>query len=271
MKFFISADMEGVGTVASSFGMKKDDSYCRELLTGEVNAVIEGILKACKNPKEILVCDSHNEGENILPEKLNPKSNLVRGYPRDYYMMTGIDNTFNLVFLVGYHAHAGELGAVLDHTFSGQRIQKVEINGREVGEFEISAGLAAQYNVPVGFVSGDDKLEKEVKEAAPWIKTAVTKFGIARNAAKMIHPSKVREIIISKSYEACKEIKKMKLVRFQYPLSASVYFATTAMADLAALIPVVKRISGKKISFETENFAVFYNLFSAIAILVHST
>jgi D-amino peptidase len=270
MKFFISVDMEGVGGVASNYTMTKDDSFCRELITAEVNAVIDGILKAVKSPKEILVCDSHNEGENILFEKLNPKATLLRGYPRHHYMMTGIDNSYSLLFLVGYHSRSGEGAAVLDHTFSGQRIQKVEINGREVGEFDLSAGLAAQYNVPVGFASGDDKLEKQVKEVAPWVKTAVTKHGISRYAAKMIHPSKVRDLLKAKAYEACKDIKKMKPLKFHYPLATSVDFANTALADLASMIPMVKRVGGKNIKFESQNFSDFYNLFSAIATIVHS-
>lgn len=270
MKFLISVDMEGVAGLPSSFGMKKDDAYYRESLTKEVNSVIDGILKAFKSPKEILVCDSHNEGENILPEKLNAKAALIRGYPRNTYMMTGIDESFDMVFLVGYHASGGTGSAVLDHTFSGKRIQKVEINGRKVGEFDLSAGLAAQFKVPVGFASGDDKLASQIKEVAPWVKCAVTKYSLGRYAAKMIHPSKAREMIKKMAYEACKDIKKMKILRFKYPLRVNVDFSTTAITDVISLIPAVNRTGGRSVSFEAKDFQDLYNLFSVMASLSHT-
>jgi len=270
MKFFISVDMEGIAGMASSFGMKKDDKYYRERITDEVNAVIEGILKVYRNPKEILVCDSHNEGENILGGKLNKKAVLVRGFPRSLYMMTGIDKSFDMVFFIGYHARTGTAEAVLVHTFSGHRIQRVEINGKEVGEFDISAGLAAQYKVPVGFASGDDKFAQQVKKSAPWVKMAVIKYGLSRNAAKMLHPDKADEIIKKRAYEACKDMKKMKIVKYKYPIKAKIDFSKTIMADIADLLPDVKRLSGKRIQVQTKNFKDFYNLFMALTILVHS-
>ncbi len=269
MKFLISVDMEGVASMASSFGMKKDDKYFRERITREVNAVINGICKVYKKPKEIIVADSHNEGENILPEKLNSTANLIRGYPRNIYMMTGIDKSISMVFLIGYHAKTGTAEAVLDHTFSGQRIQRVEINGRDVGEFDLSAGLAGHYNVPVGFASGDDKFAEQVKKIAPWVKTPVTKYGLGRNAAKMIHPEKVDELLAKSAYEACRDIKKMKLLKFKNPVKATVDFSRTTMADVACMLPSVKRKGGRKIYFESNNFREFYDFFSAIVSLVH--
>jgi len=134
----------------------------------------------------------------------------------------------------------------------------------------LSAGLAAHYGVPVGFVSGDDKLEKQVKKIAPWVKVAVTKFSISRNSAKMLHPDRSLELLERRAFEAVRDIKDMRVYKHARSLDIKVDFSRTTHADVVCQIPILKRLSGRRIGFKCKNFRDFYNLFSAIVTLAHT-
>ncbi|HKE55466.1 MAG TPA: M55 family metallopeptidase, partial [Pyrinomonadaceae bacterium] len=71
MKIYISADMEGVvGVVTGDQLVPQGFEYqrFREFMTQEVNAAIEGARAA--GATDIVVSDSHGNGENLLIEKL---------------------------------------------------------------------------------------------------------------------------------------------------------------------------------------------------------
>ena len=83
MKIYISADMEGVvGVVTNEQLGPQGFEYARfrEFMTQEVNAAIEGALAA--GATQIVVSDSHGNGQNLLIEKLHKDVTLVRAWPR---------------------------------------------------------------------------------------------------------------------------------------------------------------------------------------------
>ena len=103
MKVYISADMEGVSGVVDSAQTSikreaKEYERARVLMTGEVNAAIEGALAA--GATEIVVNDAHGSMRNILLEELNPVAQLVTGTPKPLSMMQGIDDGYDAAFLV---------------------------------------------------------------------------------------------------------------------------------------------------------------------------
>src|ERR671911_3181502 len=72
MKIYISADMEGVvGVVTNEQLGPQGFEYqrFREFMTQEVNAAIEGALAG--GATQIVVSDSHGNGQNLLIEKLH--------------------------------------------------------------------------------------------------------------------------------------------------------------------------------------------------------
>ena len=106
LKIFISVDLEGVGGIVSPEHTRiegKEHERARHLMTGEVNAAINGILEACK-PKNIVVNDSHATMCNIIPEELHETAELIMGSPKPLAMMEGIDESFDAAFFIGYHA-----------------------------------------------------------------------------------------------------------------------------------------------------------------------
>lgn len=83
LKIYISADMEGVvGVVTAEQLGPQGFEYqrLREFMTQEVNAAIEAAFAA--GATEIVVSDSHGNGQNLLIEKLPKNILLVRGLDR---------------------------------------------------------------------------------------------------------------------------------------------------------------------------------------------
>jgi len=273
MKVFVSVDMEGIGGIASWREMRTsspDHNMVRSLATEEVNAVTRG-LKA-SGVDHVVVCDSHALGENLYVEQLDPDVELVRGYPRAYYMLHGLDASFGLLILLGYHARCGTMHGVLDHSYSSFAIYNMKLNGKDVGELEINSGLAATYGVPVGLVSGDAELIEQVKSTLPQhVETVVTKYGISRMAARSRHPEKIREELERKARKAVEKVGRLGLLTYQAPLRVELDLMDSVMADMVALLPFVERRSARQVVFETDDFAMLYRELMAVIALCTST
>ena len=96
MKIYISADMEGVAGVVTDAQLGPEGfeyQRFREFMTAEVVAAIDAARMA--GATEILVSDSHGNGQNLLIEKLPDDVMIVRSWPRELGMMEGIDETFD--------------------------------------------------------------------------------------------------------------------------------------------------------------------------------
>jgi D-amino peptidase len=105
VRIYISADMEGVvGVVTGEQLGPQGFEYqrFREFMTQEVNAAIQGAIDG--GATEIVVSDSHGNGQNLLIEKLPRGILLVRSWPRPLGMMQGIDSTFAGAVFIGYHS-----------------------------------------------------------------------------------------------------------------------------------------------------------------------
>jgi D-amino peptidase len=265
---FISFDMEGIGGI-TSWQEIKETSPClmemRLLATAEVNAAIRGIKNGGKDIDEILVCDSHANGENLLIDKLDPGICVVKGTPRNYYMIEGIDTRFDILFFIGYHAMVGTRKAGMDHSYSSKTIYNISINGKHVGETEINAAVAGHYRVPLGLVTGDDLLAKEVKTFfGPAVETVITKYGISRTAAKCRHPSDIRKEISVKAEKAVKKAGRLKPFSFRRPIDAEIDMVNTLKADTVETLPGIKRIAGRTITFKSKNILECYCMLRAI-------
>ena len=70
-KILISVDMEGIAGVVTSAQLGPsgfESQRFRQFMTDETNAAIDGAIEA--GAKEIVVADSHGNGQNLLIEKL---------------------------------------------------------------------------------------------------------------------------------------------------------------------------------------------------------
>jgi len=272
---FISFDFEGMSGVSSWREIKKDSPSLHEIrkrATEEVNAAIRGIKRARENIGEIIVCDSHAGGENLLIDQLEKDIYLTRGTPRTFYMVEGINEDSDILFFIGYHAMVGTKNALMDHTYSSSSIYNIKVNGRYVGETEINAAVAGHYGVPLGLVSGDDQLIKEVKTFfGTHVETVITKYGVSRFAAKCRHPKDVHEEIERKALKVVKKAKQLKPFAFKSPISAEVEVVNTLIGDVVELIPGLKRAAARKFVFRAKDVLEFYRLLRLICNLgVHA-
>ena len=232
MKIFISVDMEGITGVVHSDQVrpeKEEYKQARELMVGDANAAIEGALEA--GAEDIVVNDSHGKMANIFLSQLNPRAHLISGYDKPLLMMQGVEGC-NAALFIGYHAKIGTLRAVLDHTYFSSTVDRVTLNGTEVGEPEINAALGGHFDVPVVFLSGDEAVCYDAKSfIGDWLETAAVKKAVGRTAAECLHPEKSYQLIRTGVKKALDHLSAAKLVHVDLPVTFEVEFFTTQMAD----------------------------------------
>ncbi|MBT5097594.1 MAG: M55 family metallopeptidase, partial [Candidatus Marinimicrobia bacterium] len=224
-KIFISADLEGVvGAVTGEQLGPGGFEYnrFREFMTAEVNAAIEAAKSA--GATEILVADSHGNGQNLLIEKLPKDVKLIRSWPRPLGMMEGIDSSFDGVIFTGYHASTDNKEGVRAHTFSSARLTSLKVNGEVMTEGSWNAAVAGEFGVPVIMISGDDAAVNEVKSVIGKAEGAIVKESISFHSAKSLHPEAAYDLIAEKTSYAVKNIKKYKPYKIKGPVTVSVSF-----------------------------------------------
>ena len=135
MKLFISADIEGCAGVAlTDETHKKESVYQRfaEEMTEEVVAACEAAHEA--GADEIVVKDGHGDASNIDPLKMPEYVTLIRGKSgHPYNMMYGIDDSYDGVLYLGYHAPAGDPNFSISHTSTGNSLY-IHLNGKVISE-----------------------------------------------------------------------------------------------------------------------------------------
>lgn len=272
---FISFDIEGISGISSWKEVAKNSSSLRDyqkLATAEVNAAIRGIKSGSGHVGEILVCDSHARGENLIITDLEPQVTVIKGSPRRFYMIEGISRKFDILFCIGYHAMAGSQRAGMDHSYSSSVIYNIKINGRYVGETGINAAAAGYHGVPLGLVSGDDILAKEVQQFfGSKVEMVIAKHGISRFAAKCRLPSEVHEEIEVKAARAVAQRANLKPFQFKTPIRAEIELMTSVMGDMVEPLPGVKRVSARTCSFKAKNVLEFYDVLQLICTLGYTT
>jgi D-amino peptidase len=255
LKVFISVDMEGVCGVVHWEDVSrsgKDYGLFRRLMTEEANAAIEGALAA--GATEILVRDSHGSARNILPDLLHPKAELIRDWAHSpFSMMEGIDETFDAVIFVGYHARANTPNATLDHTMSSSSVYDVTLNGKKMPEAGINAYIAGNFGVPVVLVAGDKAICEQVTELFGEVETAAVKEGIG-NAARMLHPKKAQELIKQKTTEALNRLSAFKPFTFTPPYTIDITFRNEERAEIASWLPGAKRKTSTTVSYTSNDW-----------------
>ena len=119
MNVYLMSDLEGA-TVVTRFDTRKTlpgrlfhtniDNYIKQL-TNDINAAISGAAGA--GASVVAVCDGH--GNSILEEDRPLEAYPV---PSGKCWMPELDESFDAVLMIGFHAKSGNNKAVLSHTFS---------------------------------------------------------------------------------------------------------------------------------------------------------
>ena len=269
MNVYVSIDMEGIAGIAHlQQVMRESDEFerSRKLMTEEANAAVTGAFEG--GASGVVVNDSHGDMYNLLPEDLDPRADVVLGSPKvPDSMMQGFGPEFGVALFIGYHAAAGTEAAVLDHTYAGRILYDVRVNGESWTEAELNAGLASLDAVPIGLITGDDKICAVASERLPGVRTVEVKQGMGRTVARSMHPSRARELIRAASADVVRGAADLKPYRLEGPFTLEVDVANTGVADLCSLAPGAVRTGPRTLRFETPDYREAYRCLLAFTYL----
>jgi len=234
MKVYILTDMEGISMAYYWEQVKGGEPFYpryRQILTMETNAAIEGAFAA--GATEVVVNDGHGGGGpeyNLIWEELDQRAYIEKP-DSSANILPSLDESFDALLLVGYHAMAGTPYSVMPHTQNSKAWKSFRLNGTECGEIAQMALIAGEYGVPVAYVSGDKAAVAEAKtffgEDLP---ATVVKEAFASGRIKSLNPREAARRICSEVEQALK-LPKRKPYYFPGPYRMEIEFNTKEQAD----------------------------------------
>ncbi len=266
MKVYISCDMEGITGIPSWRAASSDKpNYAegRRLMTGDVNAAVAAAFDA--GATEVWVKDAHGSAHNLLVEDVDDRAQVIQGWAETPLMVAGIDESFDVAVLLGYHARAGTPDGLMCHTFSGG-FRNVRVNGTVIGETGLSALHAGRYGVPVVAVTGDEALCREARELMPWVATAAVKWGLARESARLLGTGPARKLLrdaVSAGLDAARS-GSVRALRLDEPLRVEVDLAQAVEAHRLVQLHGARRLSAATVAFEVPDGEALAALIGAI-------
>ncbi|WP_433327020.1 M55 family metallopeptidase [Spirillospora sp. CA-294931] len=261
MKIFVSVDMEGVSGLTDPEEMRAGGrGYERgcELMTADANAAVRAAFDA--GADEVLVTDSHGSGKNLRADLIDERCTLFRGPYKPMRMAEGLDPSFDVALYIGYHARAGTAHGVLNHTWMGNEIRDVHLNGEVAGEILLMAAYAATLGVPVGLVAGDQAACDEAREVLGEVGTVAVKRGSDRYAAEVIPPARAQRLIYDATARALADRGSWRLREVGAPYTLAVEWSSTAIAQSCAVIPGVKLPEPRTTEFTTSDYTEIVGL-----------
>ncbi|HSF83962.1 MAG TPA: M55 family metallopeptidase [Anaerolineales bacterium] len=271
MKILIAADMEGItGVVNWDQVMPGSPDYprFRQIMTGDVNAAIRGAFEA--GASEVIVADGHNNSRNILIEELDPRARLNTGTPAPLSMVAGVDSGVSGVLMVGYHARSGAQNAILDHTWSDERVANLWINERLFGETGLNAGVCGHFDVPVLMISGDQTVCAEAVDFLGQVETAVVKQATSRMTAECLPPAQAQKLIQEAANKAVRRLQAGNApapFKVRAPINMVVELVQSEMADKAMTMPGARRLQDRKVSYTAQDMVTIYAAFRTLLAL----
>lgn len=268
MRFFICADIEGVGGVVSrdQSGVATGFEWERARLwmTEEVNAAANAAFKA--GCTEVVVCDSHGSGQNILIERLPDNTTLVRGGPRPLMMMQGIEvGSYVGAMLLGHHSGSTYAAGILGHTFKGVSYREVRLNGRTVNESGFNAALAAHFGVPIIAISGDDAYVEETRALLGDVEAATVKWTYSFMSARNMRPQDAQAVIAETVTKAFARLKEFKPQPLSNPVTLDMEFKHRLPVDTLSLLPMIERTGAYGVRYVGKDIVEISRLISFIS------
>ena len=236
MKFYIGVDCEGPACVVGSPGGTLNDS--RNLAFAKLQATREAdaAARACfdAGATQVVVWDNHNGSLNLDYDLLDERCDIALGVGfRNCW--PGMDDSFDGVLFVGYHAMDSTEDAVIAHTNSSAAYQWIKVNGQMVGELALQSAVAdALGGVPPIFCVGDDKCAAEAARFFPGIATVTTKTAHGWNAAVSKHPRRAAQDIYDGVRRAVERRGEAKPFTFPSPLTYEIRYKRLEAAEAAS-------------------------------------
>jgi D-amino peptidase len=255
ISIYISADLEGVtGAVTSEQLGPGGFEYerFRRFMTEEVLAAIEGARAA--GAGEILVSDSHGNGQNLVLEMLPDDIKVVRSWPRELTMMHGLDESFDGAIFIGYHAGTTNLEGVRAHTMSSASLTDIRINDYSSTETIWNAAGAGTMGVPVIAISGDDATIAEARATlGDDFEGAVVKWAHSFHSATTVTPARGQQLIRAAVEKAVQNLAAMEPYKVSTPVRITVRFKHYQPSMMLAYLPWFERVDAHAIEYDADD------------------
>ena len=273
MKILISVDIEGISGVVNPIETDtnvNNPAYqkARKWCTDDVNAAIRGAIEG--GADTIVVNDSHGSSKlNIIYEELHPIASLVRGGPNillPYDFMTGLDSSFDAVFLIGWHDKIGGPG-ILSHSYTSKNFNHIKVNGKSFGEVEFAMRLTGIFGVPIVLITGDDIICSNTRKELGKIEIAPVKRMISRFAAECLSYEEAHNLIETAAKRAVERTSRGEFSPFVFGESEfklEIETHDTAVAQGIARIPGIEYDGCRTVSFRAQDFKKIYDMYMAM-------
>jgi D-amino peptidase len=218
---FLITDAEGVGGVCRQEQTDPKDAEMRQLLTGEINAAVEGFLAG--GADQVIVWDGHDGSQTLSTLTIHPKAKLVMGGLGPSMLL---DRHFSGVAYIGQHSKANIRAGIMAHSYSSLGIQNMLLNGKPVGEIDVIAAMAGHFGTPVLMLSGDKAAADELHEIVPQAELAIVKEGLGRNTCISLSAPAARDLIRETARRSMAKIGAVPPYRVAGPVTLQIEYTT---------------------------------------------
>jgi D-amino peptidase len=226
---FLITDAEGVGGVCRQDQTEPTNQEMRQLLTGEINAAVDGFLAG--GADEVVVWDGHDGSQTLSTLTIHPKARLVMGALNASMLM---ERRWSAVAYVGQHSKANIRAGIMAHSYSSLGIQNMLLNGKPVGEIDVIAAMAGHFGIPVIMLSGDKAAADELREIVPQAELAIVKEGLARNVCISLSAPAARDLIKGAAQRSVAKIATIKPYTVPAPVTLQIEYTTRNSLPLDA-------------------------------------
>lgn len=252
LKIHISVDLEGIAgaVTGDQLGVGGFEyQRFREFATAEAVAAVEAAFEA--GATEVLVADSHGNGQNLLIEKFPENVKVIRSWPRKLGMMQGVEEGgFDGAIYIGYHSSTDYMTGVRAHTKSSASITSLKLNGKVAGESYFNAAIAGEFGTPIIMISGDDAAIEEAQDAiGNGLEGAIVKWDYSFHSAKSLHPVAAQKLIAEKTKAAIERIDEFKPLKLEGPITMDISFKNYRVSEMLDFMPNFERIDSHTIRY----------------------
>ena len=189
MNIYIMADLEGISGIYTDDQITPDRPRFEEgrrLMTREINLCAA----ACKEfgAEKVYVRDVHGGSYTVIWDELSADVDVVVSGWTGTDRFPGVEECDGVI-LLGYHAMAGSVDSLLEHTMIRKAYRRFRMNGMPVGEAAIDAAILGDRSKSVIMVSGSRDACAQAKEILPWVSTAVVKEDAGDCGARLLSPA----------------------------------------------------------------------------------
>lgn len=265
LKVHISVDMEGVAGAVTGDQLGPagfEYSRFREFMTREAMAAVDAARSA--GATEIVVADSHGNGENLLIEQFPPEVRVIRSWPRRLGMVAGIDEDVDAAIFIGYHAGTNNPTGVRAHTFSSATLTRVALNGTNMTEGSWNAAIAGHFGVPVIMMSGDQAAIAEVQKIVGPIEAAETKRSLGFHSANTLTPQASYDLIGARVKAALGRRAEFTPLKTETPIVVDVSFKHYLPSEVLSYLPIFERTDSHSIRYRAKDMVEASTIMSFI-------